>query len=59
MKCVYCGENEAVVPDRDSLSLRKRICLKCHAALLKNDLRYILFVEKSRKEMEAKQKKKE
>lgn len=41
-KCIKCGQREAEVPDRDRMSMRKRVCLKCYGGFLKNDLDKIL-----------------
>lgn len=42
MKCIICRDGEAVVPDRNTMSQRKRICRKCHGERLKSDLEVIL-----------------
>ena len=39
--CIVCRTSPAVVPDRDSGSLRVRLCWKCHAEKLSADLREI------------------
>lgn len=49
-KCIICGEKEATVPDRNTLSSRKKVCKDCHAARLRGDLVHILAVERRRKE---------
>ncbi len=49
-KCIICGERPSAVPDRNTLSSRKKICTKCNAERLRDDLRYVLTVEKKRKE---------
>lgn len=41
-KCIICRKDEAVVPDRDSMSNRKKVCRKCHGERLKGDLAIIL-----------------
>lgn len=45
-KCIICGEKEATVPDRNTLSSRKKVCKDCHAERLKDDLVYILLAQK-------------
>ena len=41
-KCIRCHAREAVLPDRYSMSPRKKICRECHADRLKGDLKVIL-----------------
>lgn len=41
-KCIVCKKREATVPDRNTLSMRFRICSECHARRLQGDLRRIL-----------------
>ena len=41
-KCIVCHINQATVPDRTSVVLRKRLCVKCHRQRLLGDLRVIL-----------------
>lgn len=43
-KCIVCHERPAAVPDRNTMSLRKRVCRECHAARLTGDLRHVLEV---------------
>jgi len=41
--CIICHENEAVVPDRESSTIKEnRICGKCHGARLLGDLKKIV-----------------
>lgn len=42
MKCIVCHEREAVVPDRNTMSRHKRLCIECHAERLQEDLKQIL-----------------
>ena len=44
MICKICGINEATIPDRESGSKQKKICGKCHAERLRNDLKYIFHL---------------
>jgi hypothetical protein len=37
--CILCRENKAELPDRYRAGRIKRVCRKCHAARLTNDLR--------------------
>lgn len=48
-KCIVCHERPAAVPDRNTMSLRKRVCRECHAARLAGDLRHVLEVHAKRK----------
>ena len=48
-KCIVCREREAAVPDRNTMSQRKRVCRECHALRLTGDLRHVLAVHESRK----------
>jgi hypothetical protein len=36
--CIHCHKAPAEVPDRNTMSLRKRVCIACHASLLRADL---------------------
>lgn len=44
MKCIICHERKATVPDRNSMSGRKKICYECHAGRLRGDLQNILAI---------------
>jgi hypothetical protein len=49
--CKLCRENKAEVPDRNKpWSSRNEICLECHSARLRGDMKYILALNKKRKE---------
>jgi hypothetical protein len=48
--CIICHTRDATIPDRDTMSSRKRLCAVCHAERLKDDLRHILTTEKKRRE---------
>src|ERR1017187_6610857 len=37
--CIHCHKAPAEVPDRNTMSRRRRVCKACHAALLRADLR--------------------
>ena len=45
-KCIICHERDAIIPDRESGSSRKRVCGECHAERLRGDLEYILYLHK-------------
>jgi hypothetical protein len=49
-KCIICHTNEATIPDRNTMSSRKKICPECHSNRLKNDLIDIMIIEKRRME---------
>lgn len=48
-KCIVCHERPAEVPDRNTMSLRKKVCRQCHALRLTGDLRRVLEVHAKRK----------
>lgn len=48
-KCIVCHEQTAEVPDRNTMSLRKRVCRHCHAQRLMGDLRHVLATHASRR----------
>jgi hypothetical protein len=48
MICKICGINEATIPDRESGSKQKKICGKCHAERLRNDLKYIFHLHEKK-----------
>ena len=59
MRCIVCRKHEAVVPDRNTTSMKKKVCRHCHGERLKGDLAIILenhaqLVEKFRRKEEAK-----
>lgn len=41
-KCIVCHANEAEVPDRESMSPRKKVCRPCHGKRLLGDLRAVV-----------------
>ena len=41
MLCIVCHKRVAVVPDRNTTSVRKKVCRDCHVARLNADLRAI------------------
>lgn len=45
-KCIRCGIGEAVVPDRNTMSRRKKVCLECHRKDLSGDIKLILALHK-------------
>jgi len=49
MECIICRKREAVLPDRNSHSARKRVCRECHADRLQGDLRRILEDHEAKK----------
>ena len=38
MKCVVCKQREAIMPDRDSDSMKKAVCQICHEEKLRRSL---------------------
>lgn len=40
--CIICHTRDATIPDRNTGSSKKRLCSKCHAERLKDDLRHII-----------------
>jgi hypothetical protein len=46
--CIICHTHDATVPDRNTMSSKKRLCSKCHADRLKDDLRHILALAEKR-----------
>jgi hypothetical protein len=43
MQCRLCKVNRAVIPDRNSMSYKKVMCLDCHKARLRQDLEHLLI----------------
>ena len=41
-RCIVCHKREAVLPDRNTLSMRPRVCRECHAERLHRDLRRVM-----------------
>ena len=50
--CIICGKNEAVVPDRDTMSPIRTICIKCHRKRLMEDMSVILGRTKAKEDAE-------
>lgn len=49
--CILCREREATIPDRNTMSLRKKVCSVCHSQRLTGDLKVVLALhEKKKKE---------
>ena len=49
-KCNICGVNPREVPDREVMGRpTKKICRRCHLALLRGDIEEVLRVERSRR----------
>ena len=48
MKCILCHERDAVVPDRESGTNRKKVCRRCHAERLIGDLKVVLDLHNKR-----------
>jgi cytochrome c553 len=44
-KCIVCHERPAEVPDRNSMSPRKKLCSQCHGERLRGDLKRIVEFE--------------
>lgn len=42
MLCIVCYKRDAELPDRNTMSPRKRVCKECHRDRLTGDLRNIL-----------------
>jgi len=49
-KCVVCHERPAAVPDRNTMSLRKKVCRECHIERLRVDLQRVLVAHAKRYE---------
>lgn len=51
--CIICGKNPAEVPDRNSMSMVKKICGPCHKNRLRGDLSRVLTThyEKKKKKL--------
>jgi hypothetical protein len=41
-KCIKCRARDAEVPDRDSMSMRIRVCWQCHSGALVGDMINVL-----------------
>jgi hypothetical protein len=41
--CMICQKRKAIIPDRNSMSRRNKLCESCHQERLKRDLENILI----------------
>ncbi len=46
--CIVCHKAPATVPDRNTVSLKKRLCAACHQARLRDDILRVLAAQARR-----------